>query len=166
MDRSGTYLFHLWDICLMTINEQHESVFGLNTKSGNTYERILGKLYVAGLPNDIHCTFPPGALMNTVSSYEAAYCMEWISYNFLIWTLLMLLQWDVSTIKVNCAIGFYLVNQSTSWCKYICFNEWWKLVLIINRHNISIEWTKCLILCCSHANCQENTKCMIQRQMC
>ena len=42
------------------------------------------KLYVVNLANDIHCNFPPEALMNTVSSYEAAYWQERISYNFLI----------------------------------------------------------------------------------
>ena len=31
------------------------------------------KLYVADLANDVHCNFPPEALMNTVSSYVAAY---------------------------------------------------------------------------------------------
>ena len=31
------------------------------------------KLYVADLANDVHCNFPFEALMNTVSSYEAAY---------------------------------------------------------------------------------------------
>ena len=34
------------------------------------------KLYVADLANDIHCNFLPEALMNTVSSYEAAYWLE------------------------------------------------------------------------------------------
>ena len=43
------------------------------------------KLYVTDLANNIHCNIPPDALMNTVSSYEAAYWLEWISYNFLIW---------------------------------------------------------------------------------
>ena len=43
------------------------------------------KLYVADLANDVHCNFPPEALMNTVSSYEAAYWLKRISYNFLIW---------------------------------------------------------------------------------
>ena len=43
------------------------------------------KFYVANLANDVHCNFPPEALMNTVSSYEAAYWLEQISYNFLIW---------------------------------------------------------------------------------
>ena len=42
------------------------------------------KLYVADLANDVHCNFPPEALMNAVSSYEAAYWLERISYNFLI----------------------------------------------------------------------------------
>ena len=42
------------------------------------------KLYFANLANDVHCNFPPEALMNTVSSYEAAYWLERISYNFLI----------------------------------------------------------------------------------
>ena len=41
-------------------------------------------LYVADLANDVHCNFPPEALMNTVSSYEAAYWLERISYDFLI----------------------------------------------------------------------------------
>ena len=41
-------------------------------------------LYVADLANDVHCNFPHEALMNTVSSYEAAYGLERISYNFLI----------------------------------------------------------------------------------
>ena len=44
------------------------------------------KLYVADLANDVHCNFLPEALMNTVSSYEAAYWLERISYNFLICT--------------------------------------------------------------------------------
>ena len=43
------------------------------------------KLYVSDLANDVHCNFPPEALMNTFSSYEAAYWLERISYNFLIW---------------------------------------------------------------------------------
>ena len=43
------------------------------------------KFYVADLANDVHSNFPPEALMNTVSSYEAAYWLERISYNFLIW---------------------------------------------------------------------------------
>ena len=47
------------------------------------------KLYVANLANDVHCNFPPEALMNTVSSYEAAYWLERISYNFLIWERLL-----------------------------------------------------------------------------
>ena len=42
------------------------------------------KLYVADLANDVHCDLPPEALMNTVSSYEAVYWLEQISYNFLI----------------------------------------------------------------------------------
>ena len=42
------------------------------------------KLYVADLANNVHCNFPPEALMNTVSSYEAAYWLDQISYNFLI----------------------------------------------------------------------------------
>ena len=47
------------------------------------YLRILGNC-VADQANDVHCNFPPDALMNTVSSYEAAYWLEQISYNFLI----------------------------------------------------------------------------------
>ena len=43
------------------------------------------KLYVSDLANDVHCNILPKALMNTVSSYEAAYWLEQISYNFLIW---------------------------------------------------------------------------------
>ena len=43
------------------------------------------KLYVADLANDVHRNFPPEALTNTVSSYETAYWLERISYNFLIW---------------------------------------------------------------------------------
>ena len=31
------------------------------------------KLYIADRANDVHCNFPPEALMNTVSSYEATY---------------------------------------------------------------------------------------------
>ena len=42
------------------------------------------KLYVADLANDVHCNFPPEALMNTVPSYEVTYWLERISYNFLI----------------------------------------------------------------------------------
>ena len=42
------------------------------------------KLYVADLANDVHCNFPPEALMNTIFNYEAAYWLERISYNFLI----------------------------------------------------------------------------------
>ena len=42
------------------------------------------KLYVADLANGVHCNFLPEALLNTVSSYEAAYWLERISYNFLI----------------------------------------------------------------------------------
>ena len=45
------------------------------------------KLYVADLANDVHCNFPPEALINTVSSYEAAYWLERIAYNFLIWSI-------------------------------------------------------------------------------
>ena len=45
---------------------------------------ISRKLYVADLANDIHCNFPPEALVNTFSSYETAYWLERISYNFLI----------------------------------------------------------------------------------
>ena len=44
-------------------------------------------MYVADLTNDIHRNFPPEALMNTVSSYEATYWLERISYNFLIWSV-------------------------------------------------------------------------------
>ena len=35
-------------------------------------------------PVDVNCNFLHEALMNTVSSYEAAYWLERISYNFLI----------------------------------------------------------------------------------
>ena len=42
------------------------------------------KLYVVNVANAVDCNFPPEALMNTVSSYEAAYWLERISYNFLI----------------------------------------------------------------------------------
>ena len=42
------------------------------------------KLYVADLANDVHCNYPPEALKNRVSSYEVAYWLERISYNFLI----------------------------------------------------------------------------------
>ena len=42
------------------------------------------KLYIADLGNDVPCNFSPEASMNTVSSYEAAYWLERISYNFLI----------------------------------------------------------------------------------
>ena len=44
------------------------------------------KLYVADLAKDVHCNFLPEALMNTIFSYEAAYWLERISYNFLICT--------------------------------------------------------------------------------
>ena len=37
------------------------------------------------MANDSFCNFPPEAMMNTFSSYEAAYWLEQISYNFLIW---------------------------------------------------------------------------------
>ena len=42
------------------------------------------KLHIADRANDVHCNFPPEALMNTVSSYEATYWLERISYSFLI----------------------------------------------------------------------------------
>ena len=45
------------------------------------------KLYVVDLANDVHCNFPPEALMNTVSSYKVAYWLKRISYNFLICNL-------------------------------------------------------------------------------
>ena len=45
------------------------------------------KSYVVDLANDVFCNFPPEALVNTFSSYEAAYWLERISYNFLIWIL-------------------------------------------------------------------------------
>ena len=41
-------------------------------------------MYVADLANDVLGNFPHEALMNTVSSYEATYWLERISYNFLI----------------------------------------------------------------------------------
>ena len=60
----------------------------LAASQANVYEMIISensrKLYVANLANDVHCNFPPEALMNTVSSYEAVYWLERISYNFLI----------------------------------------------------------------------------------
>ena len=49
-----------------------------------TISKNSRKMYVADLANHIHCNFPPEAMMNTVSSYEAAYWLERISYNFLI----------------------------------------------------------------------------------
>ena len=42
------------------------------------------KSYVVDLANDVFCNFLPEALMNTFSSYEAAYWLRRISYNFLI----------------------------------------------------------------------------------
>ena len=42
------------------------------------------KSYVVDLTNNVFCNFPPEALMNIFSSYEAAYWLERISYNFLI----------------------------------------------------------------------------------
>ena len=42
------------------------------------------KLYVTDLASDVHCNFLLEALMNTASSYEAAYWLERISYNCLI----------------------------------------------------------------------------------
>ena len=46
MDRSDGYLFHLWS-CLLTIYEQHESVFGLNTNtnSENKHKHVLTHLH-------------------------------------------------------------------------------------------------------------------------
>ena len=49
------------------------------------------KSYVVDLTNDVFCNFPPEALMNTFSSYDAAYWLERISYNFLIWFQLLFL---------------------------------------------------------------------------
>ena len=42
------------------------------------------KSYVVDLANDVLCNFPREAMMNTFSSYETAYWLERISYNFLI----------------------------------------------------------------------------------
>ena len=44
------------------------------------------KSHIVDLANDVFGNFPPEAMMNTFSSYEAAYWLERISYNFLIWT--------------------------------------------------------------------------------
>ena len=58
--------------------------FALYTTFALHISENSGKLYVADLANDVHCNFPPEALMNIVSSYEAVYWLERISYDFLI----------------------------------------------------------------------------------
>ena len=39
----------------------------------DAYQKNSRKLYDDDLANDVHCNFQPEALMDTVSSYEAAY---------------------------------------------------------------------------------------------
>ena len=56
----------------------------LHTQTFTSISENSRKLYVADLANDVHCNFPFEALMHTVSSYEAAYWLEQISYNFMI----------------------------------------------------------------------------------
>ena len=59
-------------------------ICSLPDTDGTNISENSRKMYVADLASDIHCNFSPEALMNTVSSYEAAYWQERISYNFLI----------------------------------------------------------------------------------
>ena len=74
--------------CLIKTSELCCELVQLNASravlSSRSISENSGKLYVADLANDVHCNFPPEALINAVSSYEAAYWLEQISYNFLI----------------------------------------------------------------------------------
>ena len=77
---------------------------------------ISRKKYAANLANDVHCNFPPEALMNTTSSYEAAYWLQRISYNFLIWIWTLLE--NVLLVRVHIKIALTCFEL----CFKLCFN--------------------------------------------
>ena len=55
-------------LCMLQLITKHLGLFHISENSR--------KLYVANLVVDVHCNFTPEALMNTLSSYEAAYWLE------------------------------------------------------------------------------------------
>ena len=53
----------------------------LKSKLSSYISENSRELYVTDLTNDVDCNFPSEALMNTVSSYEAAYWLERIFWS-------------------------------------------------------------------------------------
>ena len=59
------------------VNKEGKMFFIPTTENTNiSISENSRESYVTDLANDIHCNFPSEALMNTVSSYEAAYWLE------------------------------------------------------------------------------------------
>ena len=110
------------------------------------------KLYVANLANDVHCNFPPETLMNTVSSYEAAYWLGRISYNFLIWYMI---KYRGCTCRVVDAICQSVdANSIITWIKMISVVHlhtlyWLTYKSIMNQSPQSHSTSLLLTLACS-----------------
>ena len=83
------------------------------------YQRILGNCILPDLANDVHCNFMLEALMNTISSYEAAYWLERISYNFLIWYGAIIVNW----------LWFIISHWSVGFQRFSYWHRWWRSIL-------------------------------------